>query len=213
VSVGGYVGKIPVIKDLSSVNNDLLRRRVLVDVSQRSITASSISSDDDLPMLYVLNAATITKPHAVEHLAADLTGYKIDIAIISETHLKKKHADHSCIIDRYSLFRRDRRGDGVAVYVNNRMKSDVWTCSGDSPEYELIWIRVKATRREMFIGALYHPPKPLYKSAALLDYIETGVNALLFAYQSATVVLAGDFNALNDFDLISRTALCSVVTR
>ena len=39
--------------------------------------------------LYVLNAAAVTKPHAVEHLAADLLGYKVDVAIITKTHLKK----------------------------------------------------------------------------------------------------------------------------
>jgi len=35
------------------------------------------------PSLYVLNAAAITKPHAIEHLAAELLGYKIAIAVIT----------------------------------------------------------------------------------------------------------------------------------
>ena len=72
------------------------------------------------PILYVLNAAAITKPHAVEQLMVDLTGYTVDVAVITETHLKKRHADHHFAIDGYTLFRRDRvgrRGGGVAVYV------------------------------------------------------------------------------------------------
>ena len=80
------------------------------------------------PTLYVLNAAAITKPHATEHLTADLTGYNVDIAVITETHLKKKHADHHVAVDGYALFRRDRvgrRGGCVAVYVNSRLSADV----------------------------------------------------------------------------------------
>ena len=46
------------------------------------------------PSLYVLNAAAMTKPHAIEHLAADLLSYNTDVAIITETHLKSKHHDN-----------------------------------------------------------------------------------------------------------------------
>ena len=42
------------------------------------------------PSLYVLNVAALTKAHAIQHLSADILAYNIDIAIISETHLKKK---------------------------------------------------------------------------------------------------------------------------
>ena len=55
--------------------------------------------------MYVLNAAAITKPHAIEHLSADLTGYNADIAVITETHPKKKHADHNFTVNDYTLFR------------------------------------------------------------------------------------------------------------
>jgi len=145
------------------------RQRVLQPV-RRATTISSIgvtlsSSNTDVsstaPALYVLNAAAI-KPHAVEQLAADLNGYKTDVAVITETHLKKKHVDHHFTIDGYALFRRDRvgrRGGGVAVYVNNRLTANVWTSPGDSAQFELLWVRVQAQKRSVFIGALYHPPK------------------------------------------------------
>jgi len=93
------------------------------------------------PTLYVLNAAAITKPHATEHLTADLKGYNVDVAVITETHLKKKHADHHVTVDGYALFRRDRvdrRGGGIAVYVNSRLSADVWPCPGDSAQFELL---------------------------------------------------------------------------
>ena len=72
-----------------------------------AVTSTTTSSP---PTLYLLNAAAITKPDAIEHLTADLQGYKVDIAIITETHLKKKHADECFDIHGYSMFRRDRTG-------------------------------------------------------------------------------------------------------
>ena len=37
----------------------------------------------------VLNASSIAKPNAIEQLTADLLGYDVDIAIITETHSKR----------------------------------------------------------------------------------------------------------------------------
>lgn len=51
------------------------------------------------PTLYVFNAAFIAKLHAIEQLTAEITGYNVDIAVISESHLKKKHADSCVSID------------------------------------------------------------------------------------------------------------------
>ena len=78
------------------------------------------------PSLYVLNVAALTKAHAIKHISADILAYDIDIAIISETHLKKKHLDGCFEINGYALFRRDRlgrRGGGVAVYVRKQMSA------------------------------------------------------------------------------------------
>ena len=80
------------------------------------------------PSLYVLNASAITKPHAVKHLTADLSGYNVDVAVVMETHLKNKRADHHFAVNGYTLFRRDRfgrRGGRVAVYVSSRLSADV----------------------------------------------------------------------------------------
>ena len=57
------------------------------------------------PALDVLNAATISKPHATDHLAADLRGYHVDVGIITETHFKKSHASNAFEVDGYSLYK------------------------------------------------------------------------------------------------------------
>ena len=57
----------------------------------------------------MLNAAAVTKPHAIEHVSDDLIGYNVGIAAMSETHMKVKHQDQYAAIEGNSLFRRDRR--------------------------------------------------------------------------------------------------------
>ena len=87
-----------------------------------------------MPSLYALNAAALSKPHAFEQLASDLSAYSIGIAVVTETHFKRKHSDSVVSIDGYTLYRRDRlrrRGGGVAVYVKSSIQSTVWTYSVD----------------------------------------------------------------------------------
>ena len=119
----------------------------------------------------VLNAAELTKPHAIEHLAADLASYNVDVAVITEIHCKVKHSDSVVGVENYSLYRRDRvnrGGGGVALYVRTTLQASVWKYSADDHAYELHLVRVG----NVFVVALYHPPMALYTTEALLDYIE-----------------------------------------
>jgi hypothetical protein len=99
------------------------------------------------PTLYVFNAASIVKPHATEKLAAELTGYGFDTAVISETHLKKKHADSCRSIDGYMLFRRDRarrKCGGIAVYIRQSSTAVEYKTpiAGNNPDFEILWVKV-----------------------------------------------------------------------
>jgi len=55
------------------------------------------------PSLYLLNAAALAKPHAVQHLLADLHSYNTDVAVITETHFKNKHNDSAVSVPGYTL--------------------------------------------------------------------------------------------------------------
>ena len=63
----------------------------------------------------------------------------------------------------------------------------------------------------MFVGALYHPPRPTYTTDALLNYTEATVDELNWEFPSASIVLAGDFNQLSDHDVTERTCLTQIV--
>ena len=93
----------------------------------------------------MFNAASLAKPHAIEQLTADLTGYKIDAALICETHFKVKHVAGAFSIEGYNYFRRDRakrRGGGVAVYIREDIGATEWIYSGNNTLYEVLWIKL-----------------------------------------------------------------------
>ena len=138
--------------------------------------------DEVSESVYVLNVAGLSKPHAMEHLTADLTSYDIDIAIITETHFKSKHLDAITQIPGYILYRRDRagrRGGGVATYVRSTLQSTAWTPTNVDNSFELQWTRVVCD----FIGTVYHPPKPQYRTELLLEYIEVTIDEINHNFQ------------------------------
>jgi len=117
---------------------------------------------------------------------------KTFIAIISETHFKKKHTDSVISIPGYVLYRRDRkkrRGGGVAVYVRSSIPSAIWN---DDRTYELLWVQAG----RVIVGALYNPPKAQYSQQSLLDYIEQSVDDLSKQFLDSVIDLAGVMNQL-----------------
>lgn len=185
------------------------RQRVLQPVMITNVKNVNVCAEF-IPSLYVLNAAALTKPGAIEHLSADLRSYSSDVAVITETHFKAKHADSILAVDGYSAFRRDRpkrKGGGVAIYVRTVLQPVIWTYSHDDRTFELLWIKVGT----VIVGALYHPPKSSYQSATLVDYLEACVEEIGREYPDELIVLAGDFNQLDDKLVCERTGLLSIV--
>ena len=102
---------------------------------------------------------------------------------------------------------RDRAGGGVAVYVRTSLHAAVWRPKTDDDIFELLWIRTG----DVFVGALYHPPKPIYKPEALLNQLEQSLEQIERQFPAATIVLCGDFNQLKDTVICERTGLLSIV--
>ena len=102
------------------------------------------------------------------------------------------------------LHRRDRvgrGGGGVALYVRTSLQASVWTYSADDRTYELLWIRVGS----VFIAVLYHPPKPIYTTQGLLNYIEACVEEVNRDFPTAHIA------QLPNDDLVERTGLSQIV--
>ena len=140
-----------------TVNKASKTRRCLRPVQPATTWTQRHDAVERVPSLYVINAAALCKSHAPEHLSADLNSYCIDVAVVTETQFKAKHADSAVSIPDYTLLRRDRarrKDGGVALYARSEQVLTPWTSSADDGTFELLWARVNGT----FFGASYHPP-------------------------------------------------------
>jgi hypothetical protein len=152
----------------------------------------------------------LAKPNAIQQLTADLNGYGVDIAVISETHLKSKHTDNIFNIAGYQLFRRDRL-KRKAVYIQSELETIELRLQENNTLFALLWLNVRCCSRNVIVGSLYHLPKPIYETDKLLDYIETSLDVIAVEYLDALVILAGYLNTLSDPDIVARMALTSIV--
>ena len=122
------------------------------------------------------------------------------IAIISETWFKARHATAHTDIPGYACFRLDRprrRSGGVAIYIDNSVKSEL--CQHYiHREYEALWVKSPLGGSPLFICAVYHPPKPVYSAEGFLNHIESTIATSVAENVKVVLLLAGDFNQLPD---------------
>jgi len=65
---------------------------------------------------------------------------------------------------------------------------------------ELLWISVRLVsflNRLIVVGAMYHPPKPVYQPCELIDKLDRVLTNSLASSDNSLVLLAGDFNQLS----------------
>jgi Reverse transcriptase (RNA-dependent DNA polymerase)/Endonuclease/Exonuclease/phosphatase family len=202
----------------SRVPDTSLRPRCLVSVALEGPcnTGRVTPHNSAIPGLYIINARSIAKPHAKDQLLAELNGYKLDFAIVTETHLKKHHPPALLGIEGFHMFRRDRerrRAGGVAVMVSKALAASEFTIDNDNRTLELLWVKVVLQTRNAYIGALYHPPSPVYEVMELLLRLEQSVDSINNLDPTALIILGGDFNRLGVADVIECTGLIPLITQ
>ena len=157
--------------------------------------------------LYILNACSIAKPHAMQQLRADIDSLKPDIVIITESWLTKKHSDELFQINGYSIFRRDRAqltakgkdrvGGGVVIYIKHCYQAKTFIPVSDvNKNIDLLWICIQRSNRSLYLGGIYHPPNPVYKDHEIIHLLETSLDEIERSEAGSLVLLAGDFNLL-----------------
>jgi hypothetical protein len=168
------------------------------------------------PSLYVLNIASLAKPYALESLIADIQSTDSTLVIITESHLKKKHATSTFLIRSYELFRRDRlarRGGGVAIYAKSSISPTEWIYYKNNSDFELIWVKLEVGGRMVLVGGIYNPPKAIYEENKLIEYIEECVIHISSTFANPLILLSGDFNQLKDETVVAVTGLYSIVNQ
>lgn len=73
----------------------------------------------------------------------------------------------------------------------------------DERTHELLWVKVLMPRGYVVVGALYHPPKPIYQTDLLLQQLEV----LDRDFPDSLIILAGDLNQLKDSQIVEATRL------
>ena len=136
----------------------------------------------------------------------------IDIAVITETHLKQKHSSEVVSIQGYCLHRRDRigpRGGGVTIYIKDPISGTVINFQDCIKNYELLWITCKHRNLTLAVGALYHPPNPVYDTKTFMAFVEQSVESL--AEATDFIILAGDFNSITPDQITPITGLTNLI--
>jgi len=72
-----------------------------------------------------------------------------------------------------------------------------------------VWINFVAGCNYVYCS--YHPPKPCYRSTALLDMLCAHINDIFSSDSNAVIILAGDFNKLDCYRLEIDNELTQVV--
>ena len=75
----------------------------------------------------------------------------------------------------------------------------------------MLWVKVEQNEATTLIGAIYHPPKPIYQTVELLNHIEETIIQAQQNYPGCSIIFAGDLNAIPDSEIIIRTGLKSLV--
>ena len=162
------------------------------------------------PNAYILNIQSLSKPHALQQLAGDLLSNDIDVAFITETHLKQHHDDNIINIEGYKILRKDRiekKAGGVALIIKNEIQYE--KINIDS-EHEILWTKADVKGNKFVLAVLYHPPKKRY-SQCIIEHLEEKILHLKENLPDHEFIIGGDFNELNEQDISERTGLVQIV--
>jgi hypothetical protein len=179
------------------------RSAVLIDcVVNRTRDSRSVTPTTPLPTFIILNPTSLAKPHAIDQLRVDVDSYSADVVLICETWFKQKHDSNLFAIHDHQLHRRDRtgrRGGGICAYTRFDYRATLFTFDNNhiqsDPLFELMWIKFRATV-DFVLGVCYHPPKPLYNTAELVNKISNDLDYINIHNPDAVIVFAGDLNSL-----------------
>jgi hypothetical protein len=162
----------------------------------------------------LLNATSLAKTHALQHLQADLMQLKVDIALVTETWYNSKHSDDCVALDDFTLFRKDRskrKGGGVCLYVRKSIPASVIFPSTVVDNIEIIWVKCQFNGVCYIFACCYHPPKPQYLPTTFVQTISCGIDAVLNLYNNSIIFVVGDFNQLNTDFISSDYGLSQIV--
>ena len=191
------------------VKNKHNKTSISSDLIKISTRKQMVKTKSKLPKLYLLNIQSLAKPHAMELLGRDLNNNNIDIAFITETHLNDRHDSNIISTENYTIIRKDRlnqKGGGVAIFL--RKEHQFKNIEQDS-EHEILWIQATIYSKIFAISVVYHPPHKKY-NINIIDRLDASVESITLNHPESSFIIAGDFNELNQNEIMERTGLSQI---
>ena len=153
----------------------------------------------------MINATSIAKANAVQHLTADISSHSYDIVMITESWLNSKHSSDLFDLPSFVLHRRDRQdgrnGGGLCVYVRNHITCTVIDnndmINNCDKRIEIMCLSCQSNNVSYIICLCYHPPSPRYHPPDFTEHLSTVINYVTNNLCSDFIVICGDFNNLD----------------
>lgn len=77
------------------------------------------------------------------------------------------------------------------IYVQDHLRAREHRLLSLPEHIELLWVEIRSRRDLTWVGALYHPPKPIYKSSPIVEYIEESVEIINRSGGDVQILLGG----------------------
>jgi exonuclease III len=197
------------------------RPRTLTTVPLVPCDARTSSRTNDaslnLPTVFMTNAQSLV--NKFDEVSVIFYQYNVDIAVITESWFRSTISDHQLNIGGYNLFsnyRNHKRGGGVAVYVRHDIPSSniVDIVVPDQLECEWVMIRPKRLPRSISaiaVCAVYITTKSPHQEL-LTDHLVQSVDYLRAKHPDIGIIITGDFNRMNIYNITRGNDLFQTVT-
>lgn len=114
----------------------------------------------------------------------------VDCICISETWLTESIPDSLISLNRYKVFRADRKkhGGGVAIYIRDGLNCKVIAKSNEDDKVEFLFVEITGNDDNLLLGCAYRPHRSIPFDSFIMK-----IDVITATYSN--VIIAGDFNS------------------
>jgi hypothetical protein len=148
----------------------------------------------------MLNATSLTKNNAKEHLLVNVQIVQADVVLVTETWFTSKPPDSDLNLEGFALLRRDRIGrkGGVYIYVRSIVSCSIYQPEGGtaSRDIEIMWVKLQCREWIIFIAVCYHPPNSIHPENIFTSQLSDNIDSVVAKQPDCIIIVVGDFKTL-----------------
>jgi exonuclease III len=165
------------------------------------------------PTFFLSNICHIS--NKIDELSGIVSVNNPSVIMITETWLSKNIPDSAIKIgNNYEIFRldKDNLGGGILAYISSYIRVERITHLEETGK-EVLWLVLKPPRTPrpfstIIVVIVYYPPGQRRENDyEMIEYLSNGLDIILTKWISSGIIIAGDFNMFQYFDM--RFRVCS----